>query len=60
MPENRHFIVTQTREIKVAANTLPDAAQVADAYFGDKPKPEVYGYVAGQIRETDLVVREDR
>jgi len=60
VPENRYFIVTQTREVKVQANTLPAAAQIADAYFEDTPKPDVYGGVVSRVRNTELVVREDR
>ena len=60
MPENRYFIVTQTREVKVQANTLPDAARIADAYFSDTPKPNVYGSMVSPIRNTELIVREDR
>lgn len=60
MPENRYFIVTQTREVKVHANTLPDAAQIADAYFSDSPKPDVYGGVSSRVRDTELIVRDAR
>lgn len=58
MPEIRYFIVTQTREVKVQANTLPEAAQLADAYFEDTPKPDLWGAVISPVRNTDLAVRE--
>lgn len=61
MPETRYFVVTQTREVTVQANELIDAAQIADAYFKDGPKPEVPGArVTSKIRFTDLIIRESR
>lgn len=60
MPEIRYFIITQTREVRVQANALPDAMQIADAYFEDKPKPDIYGHVISPIRNTKMTGREDR
>lgn len=60
MPENRYFIVTQTREVKVKANTLVDAGRIADAHFDNAEKPDVYGNAVSAIRNTDMVIREDR
>lgn len=33
MPQIRHYIVRQTREVKVDANSAVDAARIADAAF---------------------------
>ena len=33
MPEIRYYVVTQTREVKVTANSPTDAVRLADAAF---------------------------
>ncbi len=33
MPEMKHFVVTQTREVEVTANSISDAVQIASAAF---------------------------
>lgn len=59
MPESRYFIVTQTREVRVRASTLVDAARIAEAYLGDTPKPDLEGSVNSSVRETNLTIQDD-
>lgn len=60
MPVNRFYTVTQTREVEVSASELVDAIRIADAYFNDKPKPNLeYARVMSSIREVDLAAREN-
>jgi hypothetical protein len=59
MPVARYFTVTQTREIQVSANDLGEALGVADAYFNDKPKPDLkWARITSEVREVELVGRE--
>lgn len=71
MPEMRHYIVTQVREVKVTANSIVDAGRIASAAFehghlgtttsvaqGKSPEG-VWGNTMSRIREIDLHVREE-
>lgn len=70
MPEMRYYTVTQTREVKLVANSMSDAARLGDAAFkggvrvGDfdiKERPEdVWGNATSDIKELDLNVKRDR
>jgi hypothetical protein len=60
VPEIRHFIVTQIREVKVWANDPVGAAEVADAAFNDRPGLSTPGEVRSEVREIGLTVTEDR
>lgn len=61
MPETRYFTVRQVREVKVWANSPVGAAQVASAEFNGNDEPNIFeGAPTGEIREIDLLVREDR
>jgi hypothetical protein len=60
MPEIRYWVVSQTREVKVAANTARDAVLVAEDEFGGQPKPEeIWGDARMPVKTTDIIVRED-
>jgi hypothetical protein len=61
MPEIRYYTVTQEREVKVSANSLLEAAQIANVIFGNKDQVDDAKaiHMVGQIRERDLVIRED-
>jgi hypothetical protein len=58
MPEIRYYTVTQTREVKVWANSPADAALVADGKFNGH-SPNVEGAATSDPRNIDLIVRED-
>lgn len=61
MPMIRYYTVTQTQEVKVTANSLPDAVEIASAHFeGDTPKPDVYGSVTSPAKVVGMTVREGR
>lgn len=71
MPEIRTFIVTQTREVKVTANSAADAMLLAEAAFvhgqnsangiaiGKGPEG-IWGNTDSRIREVGLAVEERR
>lgn len=70
MPEMRKFIVTEVRQVEVAANTAVDAGRIADKAFkegqnsggGLKTKEGldgIWGDTRTRIRQTDLHVEED-
>ena len=63
MPEIQHFVVTQTREVRVTANNAVDAVRIAGAAFengqnsdyGVKNGPEgIWGNTRSQIKVTDI------
>lgn len=65
MPEIRHFIVTQTRSVKVDANNATDAVRLASAAFEhgqnadfgiarDKGPEGIWGNTSSQIKEESL------
>ena len=72
MPEIVSYIVTETREVKVRANSAADAARIADAAFKNgqnKSDPSVlidhgpegiWGNTTSFIRQTELVTKEVR
>lgn len=66
MPPIRYYTVTQEREVKLSASSALEAAQIATAAFNnpaylneiqETDLPE--GHITREIRERDLVVRED-
>jgi hypothetical protein len=59
MPEMRYYTVQQTREVKVWAQCPSDAAQVADGKFNGHA-PDVEGSATSEVRDIDILVREDR
>lgn len=71
MPAMRRFKVIQTREVLVDANTVVEAARIAEAAFvhgqnsngtvahGTGPEG-VWGNTAGHIREVQLDIKEVR
>lgn len=71
MPESRAFVVTETRQVKVAANSCVEAAQIAQLAFDGKTEfdvntargveqalPGVWGYKNSSIRQVEVEVRE--
>ena len=61
MPEVRHFIVEQTRQVKIWANSATDAARIGDSVFnGAAPPSGVFGGAASQVRELGIKVEEDK
>lgn len=72
MPEIRHYVVQQIREVKIDANSASDAAQLAEAVFEhghlggstaiakDKAPEGVWGNATTRVREIDLHVKERR
>lgn len=71
MPEIRHYTVTQTRKVRVSANSAADAAQIAAAAFehgqmksepsvtGGRGPHGIWGNTTGRIEEIDMrVIRE--
>lgn len=60
MPAIRSYTVTQEREIKVSANSTIEAAKIADAAFkGEVQQEDIPARITSEIRDRDLVVRED-
>lgn len=69
MPEIQHYTVTQTREIRVRANSPADAAAIAQAAFRKNTTsdgvveqieiPGVWGNTTGRLKELELNVRRD-
>lgn len=61
MPVMRYYTATQEREVKISASSTMEAAQIADAAFKGEIKPEdiAAARVTSEIRERELVVRED-
>lgn len=68
MPAIKHFIVTQTRTVKVTANSALDALRIADAAFEwgqdanggvakDKAPEEVWGNTDSHIEITNVDVK---
>lgn len=60
MPEVRYYTVQQTREVKVWANSPSDAAQVAENKFNGFSSTNIEGAATNEVRDIDLLVREDR
>lgn len=68
MPEIRYYVVEQTREVKVTANTLVDAVRIASEAFEKgqnsdnavkNPELEgVWGNTTTPVKETDIHARE--
>lgn len=72
MPEIRHYVVQQVREVKVTANSATGAALLAEAAFehghalgstaiaAGKAPEGVWGNTMSRVREIDLHVVERR
>ena len=71
MPEIRRYIVTQTREVHVTANSAADAVRLADAAFEhgqnsdsgiarDKAPEGVWGNTESRIRTVETWAKEKR
>lgn len=60
MPEIRYYIVRQTREIKISANDVTEAAIRARNVFNDSLEPADKIQIQQYIRVIDLNIREDR
>lgn len=61
MPEIRHYIVTQERQVKIWANSPEDAAIVGASVFnGTTPVVPVQGGPESQVRDLGIFVKEDR
>jgi hypothetical protein len=60
VPQNRHWVVTQTREIKVSGNTAADAARVAQAALNNEEHDfrHIGGMVEKPAKDIGLNVRE--
>jgi hypothetical protein len=70
MPEIRYFVVTQTREVKVTANSAADAVLLAEAAFehgqmnsepsiaAGKSPEGIWGNTRSRIREIEINARE--
>lgn len=70
MPEIKHYVVTEHRQVKVAANTPVDAARLAakafepDSQVGTSLRNKegldgVWGDTNSRVRQTELHVEED-
>ena len=61
MAETRYYTVTQEREVKVAADSAINAAQLATVVFEGGPPvdPESQAYTTTNVRIRDIVARED-
>jgi len=59
MPPLRQYVVTQTREVRVSATNLIDAATLADRVLKGEKKPEDQISVNSEAREINIEVRED-
>jgi hypothetical protein len=71
MPEIRHYTVTQTRKVRVSANSAADAAQIASVAFDSNGTTEngnvihgrgphgIWGNTSGAIQEIDMRVVRD-
>lgn len=68
MPETRYFEVSQTRKVKVTANTVANAILIADAAFengqntddGVRNGPNgVWGNTTSRVRTTDMTAYEE-
>jgi len=70
MPDIRHFVVTETRSVKVSANNAEDAARIANKAFGGTPQvglgylkekeglDDIWGDTNSHVRQVDLHVTE--
>ena len=65
MPIVNHYVVEQTREVKITANSLESALLLAQQTFRgtestevDEKPVTVWGHPTGPIKETDVHVRE--
>jgi hypothetical protein len=60
MPEMINYVVTQTREVKVVANSVADAAVIGNAALDlmELPDPKPWGRVTSRARTTGTDVRE--
>lgn len=70
MPKIRHYRVTQTREVKVTANSSIDAARIADVAFNDGQNSDngvkasakiegIWGNTTSAVRTTDISTHEE-
>jgi hypothetical protein len=61
MPEVRYFIVIQERQVKVWANTIIEAAEIANGAFNGHTEPGsgVINQIVSEVKETRMIVRED-
>jgi len=70
MPEVKHYVVTQTRKVRVTANSAADAAEIASSAFGGKDGEGsvaygrgphgIWGNTTGRIEETRLEVDREK
>lgn len=68
MPEMRRFVVTETREVKVSANSCIEAAQIAQKAFDGGQKGSrlaskdgldgIWGDTNSSVRQIEVDVRE--
>lgn len=58
MPAVQRYLVTQTREVEVVAESLSDAARLASEAFAGSNSTLRVQVAAERIRETDLTVRK--
>ena len=69
MPAMKHYVVSETRTVKVIANNAVDAIRLAAAAFehgqnsdkGAKNGPEgVWGNTTSKVEQTNIEVNEER
>lgn len=65
MPEMISYVVEQTREVKVTANSLEGAILIAQQQFEMRQSPEVdgevvkvWGHSSSNVRQTNITARE--
>lgn len=73
MPVIQHFVVTQTREVMVSANSIGDAVLIGAHAFEHgqnsdngirnphalEPRGVTWGNTSGPIKDVELTVRKD-
>jgi len=60
MIETKYYTVTQEREVKISANSVYDAFQIAKSKFDNTPaNPHQSGQATTSVHIRALVVRED-
>jgi hypothetical protein len=59
MPKIRYYTVTQTREVKVSADSPTEATILADRLFRGIKKPEDQLHVQSAIVEIEISAREN-
>jgi hypothetical protein len=63
VPESKHYIVTQTRRVKVTANTPLDAGKLAEDAFEGKATSTTdgpWGYVTDKVEVTEFNIEKER